>query len=86
MDMPPERLVTTGPYGHTRNPIYLGHIIFLIGMALFLNSIFAALLTVVVIIHFHSRVKDDEKQLGHRFGGAYASYIAAVKRWIPGLF
>ena len=37
----PQRLITTGPYRFTRNPVYLGHIIFLIGLALTLQSLFA---------------------------------------------
>src|SRR6266850_278886 len=32
LDIPPERLVSTGPYACTRNPMYLGHIIFLTGL------------------------------------------------------
>jgi hypothetical protein len=31
LETPPERLVSSGPYAYTRNPMYLGHIIFLIG-------------------------------------------------------
>ena len=86
MDNPPERLVTTGPYAHTRNPIYLGHIIFLVGLALFLKSAFAAVLTIAVVIHSHSRVKDDEKRLTEKFGEPYENYLRTVKRWIPGVF
>src|SRR5262245_33223707 len=41
MDRPPERIITQGPYRFTRNPMYLGHIIFLIGLALAFRSWFA---------------------------------------------
>jgi Phospholipid methyltransferase len=33
-DKPPDRLLRTGPYAYTRNPMYLGHLIFLLGLAL----------------------------------------------------
>ncbi len=86
MDTPPERLVTTGPFAYTRNPMYLGHIIFLAGLVLTLHSAFAALLTVVTAIWFHFRVLRDERRLKQRFGEPYFAYAAGVKRWIPGLF
>src|SRR5690606_16047478 len=44
MDTPPERLVTTGPFALSRNPMYMGHIIFLAGLALALHSWLAAAL------------------------------------------
>ena len=37
-DRPPARLLTTGPYALSRNPMYLGHIIFMIGLALSTGS------------------------------------------------
>ena len=45
LETPPERLVATGPYAYTRNPMYLGHIIYLTGLSLTLRSWFAALVT-----------------------------------------
>jgi len=85
-DLPPERLVSTGPYASTRNPMYLGHIIFLIGLTLTLRSWFAASITVIVAIWFHLRVLDDERKLTITLGQPYQSYLKSVKRWLPGLF
>jgi len=86
LDTPPERLVTTGPFAYTRNPMYVGHIIFLTGLALTLTSLFAALLTIATTVWFHFRVLGDERRLRQRFGQPYLTYLAGVKRWVPGLF
>lgn len=86
LEVPPERLVTTGPYAYTRNPMYLGHIIFLTGLTLTLRSFFAMLLTVATAIWFHFRVLNDEKELARRFGDLYLEYTSMTKRWIPGIF
>jgi hypothetical protein len=86
MDTPPERLVTTGPFAYTRNPMYLGHIIFLTGLALTLQSLFAAALAAATAVWFQFRVLRDENRLVRRFGEPYVAYLGKVKRWIPGIF
>jgi protein-S-isoprenylcysteine O-methyltransferase Ste14 len=86
MDTPPDRLVTTGIFAYTRNPMYMGHIIFLIGMALTFRSMLAAILALATAIFFQPRVLRDERQLTARFGEAYVDYLRKVKRWIPGIF
>lgn len=83
MNVPPERLVTTGPYAWCRNPIYLGHIIFLAGLTLTFRSVVAALITAVIAVWFHFRVQRDERRLRERFGHAYEDYCARVGRWSP---
>ena len=85
LEKPPERLVTSGIYGFTRNPMYLGHIIFLMGLTLTLRSVFAASITVGTAIWFQSRVIGDERRLIDLFGAPYLDYIKRVKRWIPGV-
>jgi len=85
-DVPPERVVSSGLYAYTRNPMYLGHIIFLIGLTLTLQSWFAASITVAVAVWFHYRVLADERNLTATLGPAYVTYTKYVKRWIPGLF
>ena len=86
METPPERLVIAGPFAWCRNPMYLGHIVFLLGLTLILQSMFAALITVVTGIWFQFRVRRDETRLRQRFGQPYDEYSARVRRWIPGLF
>ena len=85
LETPPERLVATGPYAYTRNPMYLGHIIYLTGLSLTLRSWFAAVITVAVALWFHRRVIGDEKKLAARLGPPYLQYMKSVKRWLPGL-
>lgn len=82
----PDQLVTSGIYAYTRNPMYLGHNIFLFGLALSLRSWLGAIIAVANTIWFHSRVLGDEKQLEQQFGQPYLEYKARVKRWVPGLF
>ena len=86
MDRPPQDLVTTGPYAWSRNPMYLGHLIFLAGLALLFSSWFAAAIAVAAAVWFHLRVLADERRLERRFGETYRDYRARVPRWIPGLF
>jgi protein-S-isoprenylcysteine O-methyltransferase Ste14 len=86
MNTPPDRLVTGGPYAYCRNPMYLGHIIFLIGLALSLRSWLAALIVMASSVWFHRRILRDEKRLTDRFDRPYSDYAGRVKRWIPGLF
>lgn len=83
--LPPERLVTGGPYRFCRNPMYLGHLIFLAGLALALQSWPAAAVGVFHLAWFHRRVREDEARLAALFGTPYLEYRARVKRWIPGV-
>ena len=85
LEVPPDRIVTEGPYRYLRNPMYLGHLIFMLGLAVTLSSFAALALLLVHIVWFHRRVLGDEARLEARFGAPYLDYKARVKRWIPGL-
>jgi len=86
VDVPPTRIVTEGPFRFTRNPMYLGHLIFMLGLAVTLHSYVALLLLVARAIWFHRRVVADETRLTARFGAAYTDYCKRVRRWVPGIF
>ena len=84
--IPPDRIVDRGPYRWVRNPMYLGHLVFLAGLALVLESWLGAALFAFHVVWFDRRVRDDETRLGQLFGEAYRDYCRRVKRWIPGLY
>jgi len=82
---PPENLVTTGIYSYTRNPMYLGHFIYITGIAITLQSIVAVLLLIFTLIWYQPRVGRDEARLMEMFGSEYEEYMKQVKRWLPGI-
>lgn len=78
----PTALVTDGPYAMTRNPMYLGHLIFMAGLVGATRSPLAVALFVERIVRFRRRVAIDEARLERLFGDEYRSYRARVPRWI----
>jgi protein-S-isoprenylcysteine O-methyltransferase Ste14 len=83
--VPPDRILDVGPYRFVRNPMYLGHLIFLAGLALTLGSWIALAVLVAHGFWFHRHVRVDEERLAALFGDAYRDYCRRVKRWIPGI-
>jgi protein-S-isoprenylcysteine O-methyltransferase Ste14 len=80
----PDRLITTGPYTVTRNPMYLGHLVFLTGLTMVTRSPLAAVAAAAHVPWFSTRVRRDERRLRERFGASYDEYCARVPRWVPG--
>ncbi|HZZ91512.1 MAG TPA: isoprenylcysteine carboxylmethyltransferase family protein [Usitatibacter sp.] len=85
LSVPPDRIVSEGPYRWVRNPMYLGHLLFFAGLALALGSWVAAAVLAFHVAWFDRRVREDEAHLEQRFGEAYREYRRRVKRWIPGV-
>jgi protein-S-isoprenylcysteine O-methyltransferase Ste14 len=63
--------------------MYLGHLIFMAGLAITFRSWAAVALLVFHIFWFQRRVVEDEARLEALFGAEYAAYKRRVKRWIP---
>jgi len=83
---PPERLVVDGPYRYTRNPMYLGHLIFFAGLTLAFGTWLAAAVLAFHAVWFDRRARGDERHLAQLFGEPYRDYCARVKRWVPGAY
>jgi len=79
----PDAMVTTGIFGQTRNPIYLGDAFVLIGFLFYWQSHLPALILVpafmwVITVRF---IKPEEARLEAKFGEAFEVYCATVRRW-----
>ena len=77
------RLVTTGPFALSRNPLYLSTAIFIVGIGLATGNawlLIGAILT--AIADHHLAIKGEEAHLEHRFGKAWREYKKRVRRWI----
>jgi protein-S-isoprenylcysteine O-methyltransferase Ste14 len=77
-----QRLVTTGVFGISRNPIYLA--IDLIATAVFLmsGSLFFLVSGIVVITGIHVQIRREERFLASAFGEDYERYRARVARYL----
>ena len=78
-----ERLLASGPYAFSRNPMYLFELVFWFGWALFYGSItvLAGFIFWCVMFNFFI-VPREELELQTRFGEAYKVYKAHVPRWL----
>ena len=82
---PTRRLVVTGPYRHTRNPMITAVAAVLAGETLVARSPrLAAWLAIFVLVNQLYFVIVEEPGLVRRFGDEYRRYRRSVPRWIPG--
>ena len=77
------RLVVSGPYRFTRNPMYTGLTIAYVGASLLLGTAWPViLLPIVLLIVVRFVIQREERYLLDAFGSEYAAYCARVGRWV----
>ena len=77
------RLVTSGPYRFTRNPMYVGLTVAYVGAALLIGTYWPfLLLPVVLALLVRLVIRREEAYLISAFHDEYASYSARVRRWL----
>jgi protein-S-isoprenylcysteine O-methyltransferase Ste14 len=77
------RLVCSGIYRRTRNPMYLGMLLMLLGWGLWLgNALSWLVLPLFVIVLDTLQIKPEERILRQRFGAEFDRYAAKVRRWV----
>ena len=81
--LPTNKLVTTGVFSVSRNPLYLGGACLLAGMALILNLLWSLVLLFPAFLACHYLlVVPEERYLAVKFGIEYVQYAALVRRWL----
>jgi protein-S-isoprenylcysteine O-methyltransferase Ste14 len=80
---PTTTIVESGPYRFTRNPIYLGMFFALIGLAIAFDDLWLLIVLVpFALLIRYAAVAREEAYLERKFGDAYRSYRARVRRWL----
>ncbi len=80
---PTSQVVKTGVFAISRNPLYLGSVIVLLGIALTLNILWTLLtLLLSIILCHHILIIPEERYLTTKFGIDYEEYTASVNRWL----
>jgi protein-S-isoprenylcysteine O-methyltransferase Ste14 len=81
-----ENLVTEGCYRLCRNPMYVGNLLIVAGLAVASNSLTCLLVVIPMYVFVYiAIVAAEEAFLRNRFGAAYDQYAADVPRWMPRL-
>lgn len=76
-------LITEGVFSKTRNPMYIGMFLLLLGLGICFRNLFSILTAFgfILLINFTFILK-EEKMMTETFGKSYLDYKRSVKRWI----
>jgi len=81
---PPKELVAVSFYRYTRNPMYVGVLLVILGHVLWFGFWNLLIYAIVIFIGFNTFVTYyEEPTLRRKFGAAYEDYCRRVPRWIP---
>ena len=82
-DGEPEKLVNTGPFKISRNPIYLGMFGILIASAFLMQSISALLIPILFLsIIQNTWIPHEEEKLKEKLPEEWKEYMTSTKRWL----
>jgi protein-S-isoprenylcysteine O-methyltransferase Ste14 len=82
-NLPTTNIVESGPYRFTRNPIYLGMFLGLIGLAIAFDNVWLLMMLVLfALIIRYGVVAREEAYLKRKFVDAYRDYCSRVRRWL----
>jgi len=76
-------IVTNGVYRWSRNPMYVGFAMVLLGWVLYLGNLSAALLLPCYLLYMNRyQITPEERALQQKFGSEYDNYTQRVRRWL----
>jgi protein-S-isoprenylcysteine O-methyltransferase Ste14 len=81
--LPATSVVTGGPFGWSRNPLYLSMHLFLAGLAFLCDTVWLLVMLAPFFLAIrHGVIAREERYLEGKFGEDYRRYKARVRRWI----
>jgi protein-S-isoprenylcysteine O-methyltransferase Ste14 len=76
-------LITDGFFRYSRNPMYLGFILVLVGIGTIMGSLTPWLVIPIFIVLIHARfIRIEEQMMQDTFGDAWREYTRKTRRWI----
>jgi protein-S-isoprenylcysteine O-methyltransferase Ste14 len=77
------KLVTSGPYRFTRNPMYLGLVVITLGIAVWVGAwpMFAAPIALFATANW-VHIPFEEARMRRQFAAAFDAYVRRVRRWV----
>jgi len=76
-------LVTSGVYQFSRNPMYVGMLLMLVGWGIYLGNIASFIMLPVFILYMNRfQIMPEETFMAEKFGSAYQQYKKSVRRWL----
>ena len=85
---PPQKLITTGLYAYSRNPMLMGIFLVFFGVGILTGSIsLTFFFSPLFVLFFYFQVtRVEEKEMELKFGQAYLEYKQSVPRFFPRIF
>ena len=75
-------LVTDGPYAYSRNPQYIGFVLFVVGMTLYWPTLITVPMGAVLCLAYYKLAINEEKDLRETYGKTYQEYARKVPRFL----
>jgi protein-S-isoprenylcysteine O-methyltransferase Ste14 len=80
---PTSKVVKTGVFAISRNPLYLGGVVVFLGIASTFNILWTLVtLSLSIVLCHHMLIMPEEQYLTAKFGKEYEEYVASVHRWL----
>jgi protein-S-isoprenylcysteine O-methyltransferase Ste14 len=82
-DTEEQGLATKGVFARVRNPMYLGTVLFYLGLIVLTVSLAALIVWLVTCVYYNMLANYEEMRLQEKFGEEFVEYKKSVRKWIP---
>ena len=79
----PSQVINNGVFSHVRHPMYLGIILFYIGLFFTTFSLLSLAFLIIIFLFYNYITSFEEKQLEQEFGKEYMKYKEKTPKWLP---